>query len=82
MIRKGAQSTNKPTKLRMLVTLTTIEFKDLRGKIATCLPGRFPTQHQVKEMHDFDSNSINNAVGIKPERKNYQSKYITNCMRT
>ena len=37
----------------------------------------------VMVLYDFDSNSIKNAVGIKPARKNYQSKdIITNCMRT
>jgi hypothetical protein len=51
------------------VGVKTIAFEDLKGIIATDLPGRFPTTSgqgnaYVLVMYDFDSNSIN-AVGIK-----------------
>jgi hypothetical protein len=52
---------------------TTIAFEDLKGIIATDLPGRFPTTSgqgntYVRVMYDFDSNSIN-AVGVKNRKK-------------
>jgi hypothetical protein len=51
------------------VSVETISFKELKGIIATDLPGRFPTTSgqgnaYVLVMYDYDSNSIN-AVGIK-----------------
>jgi hypothetical protein len=57
------------------VGVTTIAFENLKGIIATDLPGRFPTTSRqenayVRVLYDFDSNSIINAVGIKTERKN------------
>ena len=55
------------------VGVQTIAFEDLRGIIATDLPGRFPiTSGQgnayVMVLYDYDSNSIN-AVGIKNRKK-------------
>jgi hypothetical protein len=55
------------------VGVETIAFEDLKGIIATDLPGRFPTTSgqgnaYVLVMYDFDSNSIN-AVGIKNRKK-------------
>ena len=49
--------------------VTTIAFKELKGIIATDLPGYFPItlgqgNSYVLVMYDFDSNTIN-AVGIK-----------------
>jgi hypothetical protein len=51
------------------VGVATIAFEELKGIIATDLPGRFPTtlgqgNAYVLVMYDYDSNSIN-AVGIK-----------------
>jgi hypothetical protein len=55
------------------VGVETIAFEELKGIIATDLPGRFPTTSgqgnaYVLVMYDFDSNSIN-AVGIKNRKK-------------
>jgi hypothetical protein len=55
------------------VGVTTITFEELKGIIATDLPGRFPTTSGqgnscVMVMYDFDSNTIN-AVAIKKTRK-------------
>jgi hypothetical protein len=55
------------------VGVTTIAFEDLKGIVATDLPGRFPTTSgqgnaYVMVLYDFDSNSIN-AVGIKNRKK-------------
>jgi hypothetical protein len=55
------------------VGVETIAFEDLKGILATDLPGRFPTTSgqgnaYVLVMYDFDSNSIN-AVGIKNRKK-------------
>jgi hypothetical protein len=50
------------------VGVETIAFEDIKGIIATDLPGRFPTtsgqgNSYVMVMYDFDSNTIN-AVAI------------------
>jgi hypothetical protein len=55
------------------VGVETIVFEDLKGIIATDLPGRFPTtsaqgNSYVMVMYDFDSNTIN-AVAIKNRKK-------------
>ena len=55
------------------VGVQTIAFEDLKGIIATDLPGRFPTTSgqgnaYVMVLYDYDSNSIN-AVGIKNRKK-------------
>jgi hypothetical protein len=55
------------------VGVTTIAFKELKGIIATDLPGRFPTTSAqgnayVMVLYDFDSNTIN-AVAIKNRKK-------------
>jgi hypothetical protein len=55
------------------VGVTTIAFEELKGIIATDLPGRFPTtsgqgNSYVMVMYDFDSNTIN-AVAIKNRKK-------------
>jgi hypothetical protein len=46
------------------VGVITIAFEELKGIMATDLPGRFPTtsgqgNSYVKMMHDYDSNTIN-----------------------
>jgi hypothetical protein len=52
------------------VEVTTIAFEELKGIMATDLPGRFPTTsgQDAMVMYDFDSNTIN-AVAIKNRRK-------------
>jgi hypothetical protein len=55
------------------VGVETIAIEDLKGIIATDLPGRFPTtsgqgNSYVMVMYDFDSNTIN-AVAIKNRKK-------------
>jgi hypothetical protein len=55
------------------VEVTTIAFEELKGIMATDLPGRFPTtsgqgNSYVMVMYDFDSNTIN-AVAIKNRKK-------------
>jgi hypothetical protein len=55
------------------VGVTTIAFEELKGTIATDLPGRFPTtsgqgNSYVMIMYDYDSNTIN-AVAIKNRKK-------------
>jgi hypothetical protein len=55
------------------VGVETIAFEDLKGIIATDLPGRFPTisgqgNSYVMVKYDFDSNTIN-AVAIKNRKK-------------
>jgi hypothetical protein len=57
------------------VGVTTIAFEELKGIIATDLPGQFPTtlgqgNQYVMVMYDFDTNTIN-AVAIKIGRKNH-----------
>jgi hypothetical protein len=57
------------------VSVETIAFEDLKGIIATDLPGRFPTtsgqgNSYVMVMYDLDSNSIN-AVAIKNRKKKH-----------
>jgi hypothetical protein len=61
------------TNRKHLVGVETIAFEDLKGIIATDLPGRFPTtsgqgNSYVMVMYDFDSNTIN-AVAIKNRKK-------------
>jgi hypothetical protein len=55
------------------IEVTTIAFEEVKGIMATDLPGRFPTtsgqgNSYVIVMYDFDSNIIN-AVGIKNRKK-------------
>jgi hypothetical protein len=57
------------------IEVTTIAFEELKGIMATDLPGRFPTasgqgNSYVMVMYDFDSNTIN-VVAIKTEGKNH-----------
>jgi hypothetical protein len=52
------------------VEVTTIAFEELKGIIATDLPGRFPNtsgqgNSYVMVMYDFESNTTINAVAIK-----------------
>ena len=51
------------------IGVTTVAFEELKGIIATYLPGRFPTTSgqgdvYILVMYDFDSNTIN-AIRIK-----------------
>jgi hypothetical protein len=52
------------------VGVTTTAFKELKGIIATDLPGKFPTTigqgnaYVMVILYDFNSNTINNAVAI------------------
>jgi hypothetical protein len=61
------------TNRQHFVGVETIAFEDLKGIIATDLPGRFPTtsgqgNSYVMVMYDYDSNTIN-AVAIKNRKK-------------
>jgi hypothetical protein len=56
------------------VGVTTIAFKELKGIIATDLPGRFPTTSgqgnaYVMVLYDLDSNTINAVVSNKEQKE-------------